>query len=85
MERPELVRITKIIDEAEGIRSIFLEKKIDARPGQFVMVWIPRMDEKPFAIGYMENDSFGLTVAAVGPFSNKFCNIGRHSCNYGAF
>ena len=75
MERPELVRITKIIDEAEGIKSIFLEKKIDARPGQFVMAWIPQMDEKPFAIGYLENESFGLTVAVVGPFSKKFCNM----------
>lgn len=75
MEAPEIVKITKIIDEADGIKSIFLEKKIDARPGQFVMVWIPRMDEKPFAIGYLENESFGLTVAAVGPFSDKLCNM----------
>ncbi|MBI2075801.1 MAG: dihydroorotate dehydrogenase electron transfer subunit [Candidatus Aenigmarchaeota archaeon] len=75
MEAPEIVKITKIIDEAEGIKSIFLEKKIDASPGQFVMVWIPRMDEKPFAIAYMEKDGFGITVAAVGPFSNKFCSM----------
>ena len=70
-----MAKITKVINEAEGIKSVFLEKRIDAKPGQFVMVWIPRMDEKPFAIGYMENDSFGLTVAAVGPFSNKFCSM----------
>lgn len=70
-----MAKITKIIDEADGIKSVFLGKRIDAKPGQFVMVWIPRMDEKPFAIAYLEDESFGLTVAAVGPFSNKFCSM----------
>ena len=74
-ERPEIVKVTKIIDEAEGIKSIFFDKKIDAKPGQFVMLWLPGIDEKPFAIAYMNDDSFGLTVAAVGPFSNKLCSM----------
>ncbi len=74
-ERPELVKITRITEEAEDIRSIFLGKKIAAKPGQFVMLWIPRMDEKPFAIAYMDDNEFGLTVAAVGPFSDKLCNM----------
>ncbi len=75
MEKPEIVRITKIVDEADGIKSIFLGKRIEAKPGQFVMLWIPRMDEKPFALAYIEKDGFGLTVAAVGPFSNKLCSM----------
>ena len=75
MEKPEIVRITKIVDEAAGIKSIFLGKRIEAKPGQFVMLWIPRMDEKPFALAYIEKDGFGLTVAAVGPFSNKLCSM----------
>jgi len=70
-----MVQITKVIDEAEGIKSIFFDKKLEAKPGQFVMLWIPRMDEKPFAIAYLEDNSFGLTVAAVGPFSNKLCSM----------
>lgn len=75
LEKPEIVRITKVIDEADGIKSVFLGKKIQASPGQFVMLWIPRMDEKPFALAYIEEDSFGLTIAAVGPFSKKVCNM----------
>ncbi len=74
-EKPEMVKITNVIDEAEGIKSIFLGKRIEAKPGQFVMLWIPRMDEKPFALAYLEDDCFGLTVAAVGPFSNKLCSM----------
>jgi dihydroorotate dehydrogenase electron transfer subunit len=75
LEKPDIVRITKVIDEADGIKSVFLDKKIQASPGQFVMLWIPRMDEKPFALAYLEEDSFGLTIAAVGPFSKKVCSM----------
>ena len=74
LEKPEIVKITRVIDEADGIKSIFLSKKLEAKPGQFVMLWIPRMDEKPFALAYL-GDRFGLTVAAVGPFSSKLCSM----------
>ena len=70
MEAPTVARIEKTADEAEGIRTIFIRHHMQAKPGQFVMVWIPRFDEKPFAISYMEKDLIGITVAAVGEFSN---------------
>ncbi len=41
-----------------------------ALPGQFVMAWLPRLDEKPFSLAY--HNPLTLTVAAVGPFSNAF-------------
>ena len=37
------------------------------------MVWIPGLDEKPFAISYLSDESIGITVAAVGPFSQALC------------
>jgi dihydroorotate dehydrogenase electron transfer subunit len=38
-----------------------------AEPGQFVMAWLPRIDEKPFSLAH--NEPLTLTVAAVGPFT----------------
>ncbi len=38
-------------------------------PGQFVMVWIPRLDEKPFTISYLDDRTFGITVLKRGPFT----------------
>ncbi len=73
LERPEIVEITKSVDEAEGIKTIFLKSDIKARPGQFVMVWIPTVDEKPFAISYSNGGKIGITVSAIGPFSEKLC------------
>lgn len=75
LERPEIVEITKSVDEAEGIKTVFLKSDIKAKPGQFVMLWIPRLDEKPFAISYSNGGEIGTTVAAVGPFSDKLCSM----------
>ncbi len=47
---PVGVKITDIITETHDTKTFILDKPIDAKPGQFVMVWIPRIDEKPFTI-----------------------------------
>jgi len=74
MEKPIIVEIEKTIDEADGIRTIFIKHAMDAKPGQFIMVWIPEIDEKPFAISYLEKDRIGITVSAIGPFSKALYN-----------
>ncbi len=38
-----------------------------AKPGQFLMAWLPRFDEKPFSL--VDDDPVTITVAAVGPFT----------------
>ena len=43
-------KITGIITETHDTKTFILDKAIDAKPGQFVMVWIPGIDEKPFTI-----------------------------------
>ena len=45
----------------------------DAKPGQFVMAWLPDVGEKPFSIA--NADPFTLTVAAVGPLSEALCAL----------
>ncbi len=69
METPTIVRIENSVDEAEEIRTIFIRHTMQAKPGQFVMIWVPRLNEKPFAISYLEKNRLGITVAAVGECS----------------
>ncbi|MEZ4609833.1 MAG: hypothetical protein R2838_06225 [Caldilineaceae bacterium] len=38
-----------------------------AAPGQFVMAWLPRFDEKPFSL--VNADPVTLMITAVGPFT----------------
>ena len=74
-EVPLTVRIAEVIDEAEGIRSLLFPRVMDARPGQFLMLWVPRVDSKPVGISYLTGTHIGVTVSAVGPWSEKVCSM----------
>lgn len=68
MSLPEIVRITDVWDETRTIRTFTLDAELpDAQPGQFVMLWLPGIDEKPFAVA--DPGPLTVTVARVGPFS----------------
>lgn len=55
----------------ENYRSSILELDgfMDAEPGQFVMVWLPGIGEKPYSI--MQSCPMTLLVVEVGKFSEK--------------
>jgi dihydroorotate dehydrogenase electron transfer subunit len=61
--------------EPAGPRGVTLELdvRLEAQPGQFVMVWLPRMDEKPFSL--VDGDPVTLTVVQVGPFSERLQHL----------
>lgn len=53
------------------MKTFVFEYTLGSRPGQFVNVWIPRVDEKPMSVAYDGGKEFWLTVFAVGPFSKR--------------
>jgi len=65
MEKPTVYRITKIVKENSRVRTIFINSAIKAMPGQFVMVWIPGIGEKPFALSYINGEQ-AITVEKKG-------------------
>jgi dihydroorotate dehydrogenase electron transfer subunit len=67
-ELPEMARIKRIADENPYVKTFFLDKKIDAKPGQFVMVWIPDVDEKPFSLSCIGKET-AITVEEKGNFT----------------
>ena len=69
-EEPIVVKILKIEDEAKNIKTFHLDIKLESKPGQFVMLWIPGLNEKPFSI-YESENVLKLTVAKVGEFTEK--------------
>ena len=42
----------------------------DFVPGQFLMLWLPRVDEKPYTASYLEGGRIGITVLKRGRFSS---------------
>ncbi len=68
---PRAVRIKELRSETEQVKTFVLDISVGAKPGQFVNVWIPGLDEKPFSVAMDTGTELHLAIAAVGPFSNK--------------
>ncbi len=76
---PQTVKIVEVIEETRAIKTFVLDAALpDAQPGQFVMLWLPNVDEKPISIA--APDPLTLTVARVGPFS-----MALHDCRVGDY
>ncbi|MBN2457679.1 dihydroorotate dehydrogenase electron transfer subunit [Candidatus Woesearchaeota archaeon] len=90
LEQPVALKIQRIVEEAEDIKSFFFSRSegiindsgymtrsfgekglFSARPGQFVFLWIPRLNMKPFGVSYMSDGEFGVTVCKVGGFTEE--------------
>lgn len=70
----ETVRIKSIIDECEGTKTFVFKRKESSapKPGQFVMVWVPGVDEIPMSISsYKSNGEWAITVKDVGDCTNS--------------
>jgi dihydroorotate dehydrogenase electron transfer subunit len=68
----EQYKIIDIVDEANNVKTFVLDKKILAKPGQFVMLWLPGVSEKPFSLS-SEN---GITVKKLGAFTESLFKLG---------
>ncbi|MBY9020705.1 MAG: hypothetical protein KGD67_06595, partial [Candidatus Lokiarchaeota archaeon] len=68
------VKITKIVDECPGVKTFIFKDPIlmKPKPGQFLMIWIPGVDEIPMSISaYDDNDEWAVTVQNVGECTNS--------------
>lgn len=70
---PQAARIVSIADESDTIRTFVFDQHLDAEPGQFVMAWLPGVDEKPFSL--VRADPVTLTIARVGPFTEAIFSL----------
>ncbi len=59
---PLAVEIESIIEETPSVKTFLLSREFEFRPGQFVMVWVPGVDEIPMAL----SSSSSITVQKVG-------------------
>jgi dihydroorotate dehydrogenase electron transfer subunit len=66
---PQPARIASIAGENHTIRTFVFDQRLEAEPGQFVMAWLPGIDEKPFSL--VRADPVTLTICRVGPFTDE--------------
>ncbi|MCJ7621281.1 MAG: dihydroorotate dehydrogenase electron transfer subunit [Anaerolineae bacterium] len=65
----QAMRIAETAHLTDHVKTFTLDGQLSAHPGQFVMVWLPGVDEKPFSL--VDDDPVTLAVANVGPFSGR--------------
>ncbi len=47
---PISYEVTNVISESATVKTIFFKGPFNALPGQFVMLWLPGVDQKPFTL-----------------------------------
>lgn len=71
---PRACRILDVRTDNYRTRTFTLDLQLDAQPGQFVMLWLPRFDEKPFSL--VACNPVTVMVTAVGPFTRLLHTLG---------
>jgi dihydroorotate dehydrogenase electron transfer subunit len=72
--------ITKIVSETSTIKTFCFSSGFKSLPGQFVMVWVPGVGQKPFSVGHDDNKGLRLTIFRRGDLTDKLftMKIGDH-------
>lgn len=68
-----VARVQKIIREGTAGVTLVLDRGFSVDAGQFVMVWLPDVGERPFSV--MDDHPLSLTIADIGPFSHALCSL----------
>ncbi|NHI83181.1 MAG: dihydroorotate dehydrogenase electron transfer subunit [Candidatus Thorarchaeota archaeon] len=72
------VEITRVVEENLLVRTLYFElqsPEIDIRPGQFLMVWIPGVDEIPMSVSSWNKPEAGITVLPVGEATKSMTRL----------
>lgn len=70
----EVVRITDRKEEGKGITTLGFTFRGEASPGQFIMVWIPGIDEIPMSLSHI-GKCWGITVKEVGEATKALSSL----------
>jgi dihydroorotate dehydrogenase electron transfer subunit len=75
---PKTYHIKEIKQETEMVRTYTFDGSLGAKPGQFVMVWLPGVDEIPMSVAYDNGAETKITFFAVGDMTNELakCKVG---------
>lgn len=65
---PVAATVTAIATDNYRTKTFTLDVSLAAHPGQFVMLWLPGFDEKPFSL--VSADPVRLMITDVGPFTS---------------
>jgi dihydroorotate dehydrogenase electron transfer subunit len=76
-QKPHMLRVEKKQVESRNFVTLFFHHNLPFKPGQFIMLWIPGIDEKPYTVSLHSKTQFAVTIEAKGIFSQKAINLDR--------
>lgn len=65
MSKLDIVKIEKTKMQTPSIKTLFFDWEKDVEPGQFIMVWIPGVDEIPMSLSHIYDEQ-AITVKKLG-------------------
>ncbi|PIS42951.1 MAG: dihydroorotate dehydrogenase electron transfer subunit [Candidatus Kerfeldbacteria bacterium CG08_land_8_20_14_0_20_40_16] len=71
LDKPIMLKIADRVKETSNVDTFYFNYCLNSQPGQFVMLWLPGINEKPFSIAYDTGELFGLAIAQVGAFTEE--------------
>ncbi len=76
---PVSVQISKVITETPSSKTLLfsLECPVEFLPGQFVMVWVPGVDEIPMSISSWNPPEMGITVQSIGETTKALVSMSK--------
>jgi len=78
--QPVMLKIDEIRNESIDSKTFIFKQSLTYQIGQFIMVWLPGIDEKPFAISNYGNDFFGFTALSRGKFTKQLHKMSVGDC-----
>ncbi len=72
---PKTYPIAKVKQETERVRTLTFDVSLGAKPGQFVMLWVPGVDEIPMSIALDDGKKLQVTFFAVGNTTRKLAEF----------
>ncbi len=72
---PKVVPIAKIENENEIVKNFYFDISLDSKPGQFVMLWLPGVDEKPISIALDDGNQLVLTICSRGKTTQQMAEM----------
>ncbi len=73
---PISVQIKKAVEESVRAVTLYFDMPDrDFLPGQFVMVWIPDVDEIPMSVASWKKPTAGITVQIIGPATEALSKL----------
>ena len=71
-------RLVKVEQETEEVRTLYFRDELcsQASPGQYVMIWVPGVDEVPMSLSTIGRDrASSVTVRSVGEATETLCSL----------